>query len=279
VHRTQLEDLALYEQQFARWQKEPLTEAQRRELKRLMGRLASMKELSGTILALLDKLQAGTIDQVLRKSDLELGLAALLDPDYKPPSRQTVPDAATGQPRLLVLPSGVTSKRKTRPGGGVTYDFSHAALGPLGQISTIPTGNETELRIEVANISASDPTQGPRLELFDQIVQALESQVQARLGQAERHPDLLKLGNMQEAVVLYTAFTNVESSFEMEQLVRKLSSGQLDQLVVLAQNALRGASPHDRIAIQQRLDDLQRTRTSPPSYSPVVGWIDDFIQA
>ena len=66
-----------FEPQFARWQAEPLTDAQRQEVKRLVERLADLKALDEKILELLDEITKGTIDAVMRKSDFELGVEAL----------------------------------------------------------------------------------------------------------------------------------------------------------------------------------------------------------
>src|SRR6266849_130497 len=78
AHQTQLEDVSLFEQQFVRWQKEPLTDPQQRQINRLTAKLASLKDLCANILAVLDEIKPGTIDAILRKSELELGLEVLL---------------------------------------------------------------------------------------------------------------------------------------------------------------------------------------------------------
>lgn len=62
-----------------RWRvRECATDAQRRELDRLEGQLERRRKVLGDILALAEELQQGTIERVLAKSDLELGLEALL---------------------------------------------------------------------------------------------------------------------------------------------------------------------------------------------------------
>lgn len=53
---------------------EPLTAAQRREVERLTGAAASLKELTTSILALAEKLKGETIERLLSKSDLEVGV-------------------------------------------------------------------------------------------------------------------------------------------------------------------------------------------------------------
>ena len=78
LYEAQLEDLWLYEEQFGRWLKQSLTDDQRGEVERLLGQLPRIKQLSEAILELLDEIKDGTIDKVLGKSDLELGLESLL---------------------------------------------------------------------------------------------------------------------------------------------------------------------------------------------------------
>jgi hypothetical protein len=78
LYQAQLADLWFYEEQFARWQKEPLTNSQRQEVKRLASQLPRIRELSEAILVLLDEIKEGTINRILEKSDLELGLEYLL---------------------------------------------------------------------------------------------------------------------------------------------------------------------------------------------------------
>lgn len=77
VYQAQLDDLDLYRQQFRRWQAEKPSAAQRKEIARLVAKVDQHQELLETILELLEELKHGTIDQVLRKSDLELGIEAV----------------------------------------------------------------------------------------------------------------------------------------------------------------------------------------------------------
>jgi hypothetical protein len=55
-----------------------LTDLQRQEINRLDGQLPRIKELSQAILELIDEMKDGTINLILEKSDLELGLEFLL---------------------------------------------------------------------------------------------------------------------------------------------------------------------------------------------------------
>ncbi|NTU81632.1 MAG: hypothetical protein HGA45_19995 [Chloroflexales bacterium] len=78
AYRQQQGDLWLYEEQLRRWQAGKLTAAQRGEIVGLTERLASLRADIIAILDLARWLKPHTIDAVLSRSDLELGLDALL---------------------------------------------------------------------------------------------------------------------------------------------------------------------------------------------------------
>jgi signal transduction histidine kinase len=78
LHTEQRDFLWVFAEQLARWRNERPSDAQRRELDRLEGELGRLRAVLGDILALAEELQQGTIERVLAKSDLELGLEALL---------------------------------------------------------------------------------------------------------------------------------------------------------------------------------------------------------
>lgn len=78
VFTTQQDDLWLFEEQLRRWDAQQLTDAQRREVGRLTGQLEQLRHVIVAILALADELKRGTIEQVLAKSDAELGLEYLM---------------------------------------------------------------------------------------------------------------------------------------------------------------------------------------------------------
>ena len=78
VFTTQRDDLWLFEEQLHRWNAQNLTDARRREVSRLSGQLEQLRQVITTILALADELKGGTIEQVLGKSDVQLGLESLL---------------------------------------------------------------------------------------------------------------------------------------------------------------------------------------------------------
>ena len=78
VFTVQKNDLWLFDEQLKRWTAQSLTSRQRQEVQRLTGQMTQLRQIITDILALADELKKGTIEQVLGKSDVELGLDALL---------------------------------------------------------------------------------------------------------------------------------------------------------------------------------------------------------
>ena len=78
LHTEQRDFLWVFAEQLARWRNEHLSDAQRRELDRLERQLGRLRAVLDAILKLAEELKQGTIEQVLAKSDLDLGLEALL---------------------------------------------------------------------------------------------------------------------------------------------------------------------------------------------------------
>ena len=78
AHGTQLNDLWWYTEQLARWQRARPTPTQAQELTRLTQQLAALRRVLTASLALAEELQAGTIEKVLAKDDVELALEFLL---------------------------------------------------------------------------------------------------------------------------------------------------------------------------------------------------------
>lgn len=75
----QVGDLALFEEQAARWgEVGDLSPSRRAKLTTLNEQLAGLRELNKEVLALTDELDKGTIDTVMAASAGELGLMALL---------------------------------------------------------------------------------------------------------------------------------------------------------------------------------------------------------
>ena len=78
LHTEQRDFLWVFAEQLARWRNEDPSDAQSRELDRLEGQLERLRAVLTAILELAEELQQGTIERVLAKSDLELGIEALL---------------------------------------------------------------------------------------------------------------------------------------------------------------------------------------------------------
>lgn len=83
VFTTQRDDVWLFEEQLRRWHAESLTEAQRREVERLTGQMQRVRTCITDVLALAEALKTQTIERLLEKSDLEVGLEWLQRP--RPP--------------------------------------------------------------------------------------------------------------------------------------------------------------------------------------------------
>jgi len=78
VYGEQAEDVELYAEQLRRWQTGPLDGKQRQEIERLSTQVKSWRSEVATVLELADELKDQTIEALMRKSDLELGIEALL---------------------------------------------------------------------------------------------------------------------------------------------------------------------------------------------------------
>lgn len=78
VYGSQQEDLWLYRGQLAEWTQEPLTPAQIEEITRLNHQLDKLETVLEKLLDLAGSIQDETIDKLLDKDDLELGLEFLL---------------------------------------------------------------------------------------------------------------------------------------------------------------------------------------------------------
>lgn len=82
LYTEQQEDLWLYNEQLKRWQAGKLTSQQNREITRLQSAMKDLTEVTANVLALAQELKRGTIEAQLAKSDLQVGLEALLR-DYR----------------------------------------------------------------------------------------------------------------------------------------------------------------------------------------------------
>ena len=78
AHGTQLYDLWWYTEQLTRWRRASPTPTQVQELEHLTQQLTTLRRVLTASLALAEALQAGTIEKVLAKDDVELALEYLL---------------------------------------------------------------------------------------------------------------------------------------------------------------------------------------------------------
>lgn len=78
VFTAQQSDLWLFDEQLRQWERGTLTTAQRQEVERLAGQMLQLHEVITATLRLADELKEGTIEKQLAKSDVELGIEALL---------------------------------------------------------------------------------------------------------------------------------------------------------------------------------------------------------
>jgi hypothetical protein len=79
VHRGQAGDLDLFQDQAGRWKASPdLTGTQRAGIAVCEALIAQLRQVNAGVLAVAGELSRGTIDTVLAKSGLELGIEALM---------------------------------------------------------------------------------------------------------------------------------------------------------------------------------------------------------
>ncbi len=75
---TQRNDFGFFDEQLQRWAALPLSGQQRREVERLVEQMRLLRENNEKVLTLARELSKGTIDKVMAKSDVELGLEMLI---------------------------------------------------------------------------------------------------------------------------------------------------------------------------------------------------------
>ena len=78
LYTEQRDDLDMYEEQLRRWQQTSLTDPQRREVDRLWTQLVQLRSAIAEILTIAEEVKSQTIEKLLAKSDIEVGLEALL---------------------------------------------------------------------------------------------------------------------------------------------------------------------------------------------------------
>ena len=86
MYGEQLDDLWVFQEQIRRWDSESLTSTEQATVTRLGNDLAEIRVTLTEILEVAKQLKTQTIETILAKSDLELGLEALLG-GLQPPGR------------------------------------------------------------------------------------------------------------------------------------------------------------------------------------------------
>ena len=92
LHTEQRDDHWLYEQQFARWKRGALSDAQARKVNRLIEQSVKLKATSETILALAEKITPYTIDKIMATDNDKLGLKAMSGEIDRPGSHELPAD-------------------------------------------------------------------------------------------------------------------------------------------------------------------------------------------
>lgn len=85
LHDNQLKDHWLFEEQFARWKRERLSNAQAKEVDRLTNQSSKLKGTNEEILEIVHRLGESTIDKIMAMDEVELALA-VLSGKLKPPT-------------------------------------------------------------------------------------------------------------------------------------------------------------------------------------------------
>ena len=87
VYAEQMEFVDIYAEQIVRWRTESRSVHQTNELDRMEETNRELREATTIVLALSRELRRGTIDRVMERSDIELGLEAVLGDDPPPAVR------------------------------------------------------------------------------------------------------------------------------------------------------------------------------------------------
>jgi hypothetical protein len=146
LYKAQLEDVQLYREQLTRWQAQPLTGDQRREVDRLLGQLSRLKQLSEAILEMLDEIKEGTIDRIMAKSDVELGMEYLLENfGGDPGTAQEAVDMPLTKEQLRLARSIDKYVNDTMGKGGDDADIlrgMHSYMGTFKQVMDMSSEKE-----------------------------------------------------------------------------------------------------------------------------------------
>ncbi len=128
AHGTQLNDLWWYAEQLARWRRASPTPAQAQELERLTQQLAALRRVLTASLAFAEELQAGTIEKVLAKDDVELAVEYLLG------KRKPSPDGCDASPVTMRVPSFSHTSKAHKTTREKSRDIVTISLCPYGAL-------------------------------------------------------------------------------------------------------------------------------------------------
>ena len=78
AYSERLETTGLFREQLSRWQTESMSSEQESEVARLEKQVEKLQAVMSDILSLASELKKNTIDQILERDDLELGLEVLM---------------------------------------------------------------------------------------------------------------------------------------------------------------------------------------------------------
>ncbi len=170
------EDIDLYDRQLRRWGAQTLTPRQRREVDRLSLQLVSLREVVDDILEMADELAGSTIETILAKSDLEVGMEVLfggkiLHP-HQPRASTGSSGASAGAGAGLALPPGVSLGSIPEP-GVLGWVVRHSHLGDVGCIVLSDVaGGHCRMEAQVAG-PPGDPAFDLRRRVVEDVVGCL----------------------------------------------------------------------------------------------------------
>lgn len=185
VYSEQRDDLWLYEEQLARWQKETLTAVQRQEIQRLLKQVGAIRETLTSILTRVEVIQQERRDALLNKSALQRELEALMLAGPPPKNtrkkrtstRPTPQPAHDNQSDPFALPPEITVRKTALPDGWV-YLFRHRTLGELGRLLVQDSQGQCYLTSEVAG-TPDDPMTERRAEIFAPLALQLADRIES----------------------------------------------------------------------------------------------------
>ncbi|MGH2783384.1 MAG: hypothetical protein ACRDLA_18620 [Thermoleophilaceae bacterium] len=155
------DNLWVFEEQMQRWGAKKLTIAQRREIDRLALQLITFRENVESILAIAEELRGSTIEAVLAKTDLELGLEALLGGKLLPRRRAASPPRPEGRGRPAAAPAAVVAEADGEFRALVTRLGSDVAAARHLGLDLDEVSEAAQARSERLFWTVSDPNRYP----------------------------------------------------------------------------------------------------------------------